>query len=608
MMKACIPQGEGVLRIFFLLLFGCFLLVLAGEAAAEATVSATLSPSSFSIGQSGQLSLTVTGTKSAELELPEVEGLEILRRGQSSRMNFVNGTYSSSLTTTFIVIASAPGQYIIPPIRVTVGKKHFETEPLELSVTPAAATVPSAGTDAQHSANKEGPNAFITLEGIGDQHYLGEVVPVTIRAYFHQGLRADLASFPRLTGDSCVIEPLKKEPAQIRETKNGAGYNVLIWETELSPIKEGDHTLQLEMDAVQYVQQRRQSTSIFGGQSPFGRDIFDDFFGGVQKRPFRLASEPLPITILPLPAEGRPDDFNGAVGIFSFETSVEPQSAEVGEPLTLQLKIRGSGNLDRVEAPLFPDSPAWKSYTPSLLETSASAQRTDEKIFEQAVVAKSRDVEAIPPIFFSYFDPAKKSYVTLTSQPLPVTISGDDAPLPAAAAVVAAPGPTSARPDDLEGLAPLHLDPGGTVSTIRPLFLQSWFLLLLAALLLVLAGSLAMLYYQCRSQNRQEEKLHIRQKNLHKSLQLMEKAAQHDDSAAFLRESRRCIQHYFGSLWDCEPSAITLSDISRKTHDSTQLAELFKMSEQAAYGGKMLDKTAMVSYLQLFKSELEGSA
>lgn len=606
MIRTCTANRVKISLLLVCLVFVSVLATASG--AADVTVSATLSASSFSVDQSGQLSVTVNGTKDAELDVPEVKGLEILRRGQSSRVNIVNGSYSSSVTTAFALVASAPGHYTIPPITVVASGKQVETAPLELTVTKSSAAAGTAGSGGKQAPEgNEEPAVFMTLEGLDRKHYLGEVVPVTIKAYFQQGIRADLASLPSLVGDSSVIEPLQKNPLQTRETVGSIPYNVLTWKTDLSPIKEGSHSLQLEMEAVRYLQQSRQSTSMFGHQSPFGRDIFDDFFGGVIKRPLKLSSEPVPFTVHPLPAEGRPDSFNGAVGRFTFETAVEPNSAEVGEPLTLQLRIKGAGNLDRVEPPRFPDSAQWKSYTPSALD-GGSAGQPGEKVFEQAIVAKKTGVRTVPPIAFSYFDPEYETYVTQTSPPLPITITGEaTSPPPAPAATAAVPLAPEKTTGDWGGLAPLHLEPGKAVRSIQPLYVQTGFLAFLGTILLTLAGTAAALLYQQRSGKRDDDGTRGRQRKLRQSLQVMESAVARNDSRVFLAEARSCIQHYFGSLWGCEPSAITLGDISSKGVSSENLVALFRLSEQAAYGGCLPGKADMAASLDALRSELEAA-
>ena len=66
---------------------------------ADISVDASLSHHSFPAGKAARLTITVNGTsRSADIELPEIEGLRFHSRGQSSRINMVNGNVSSSIT------------------------------------------------------------------------------------------------------------------------------------------------------------------------------------------------------------------------------------------------------------------------------------------------------------------------------------------------------------------------------------------------------------------------------------------------------------------------------------------------------------------------------
>jgi len=57
------------------------------------------------------------------------------------------------------------------------------------------------------------------------------------------------------------------------------------------------------------------------------------------------------LTILPPPEEGRPLDFSGAIGSFTFAARASRTELAVGESLTLELEIAGSGDLSDALAP-----------------------------------------------------------------------------------------------------------------------------------------------------------------------------------------------------------------------------------------------------------------
>ena len=80
------------------------------------------------------------------IELPQVEGIAFHSRGQSSRVNIVNGSMSSSLVQTYVVQAERPGTYTIPPIKVTAGRESGVTKPLSFEVTAGGANTTTGST------------------------------------------------------------------------------------------------------------------------------------------------------------------------------------------------------------------------------------------------------------------------------------------------------------------------------------------------------------------------------------------------------------------------------------------------------------------------------
>ena len=71
----------------------------AGAARAASThITATLDESRIELGDSAQLSVTVSGDENAQPELPAVNGLQFTSAGQSSSFQSINGAVSSSVS------------------------------------------------------------------------------------------------------------------------------------------------------------------------------------------------------------------------------------------------------------------------------------------------------------------------------------------------------------------------------------------------------------------------------------------------------------------------------------------------------------------------------
>jgi len=614
--------------IAMLALVALFSIPAAGRA--EFSVSATLSPTTFSVDDGAQLTITVNGTRSADLEIPETDtsSFEIIQRGRSSQINMINGNFSSAITFTCIVRGYTPGKYTIPPITIMSDGDSRTTEAIPFEITDSAQAGQSGSGTAvlpptsASGAAAGGDTAFLRLNIDKTASYVGEIIPVEVKAYFKKGLRASLNSAPTLVGDGLVMPQLNEKPVQTEEILGNSRYSVLTWQTDISNIKEGKFTVHLELDATLLIPEKRMSTSIFG-QSPFDDDFFDNVFGGYKEKPIKPVSKEMAFTILPLPEENRPASFTGAIGDFNLQVSATPIEAETGEPLTLTMTISGSGNFDRVEAPAFPDSDQWKTYSPAAtFSKGKNGDHTGNKVFEQAIVARTGSVSAIPALSFSYFDPQKGRYITRESSPIPVTITAKTAaPTPTSTPTPAPPvsnaGTTPAAtvdpqqrpesaPTPISGLAPLHLEAGTTSSAITPLYTRPLFLAVMAICVLALLMLTGLKIYRLREDARPEDR---RKRQLSKALQEsfrhMDQALTEGNSSTFLAACRITIQQHLGAIWHCQASAITSADLAARLSASSRLVEIFSVAEQAAYSGARLDRETMQDYAQAVRVELE---
>ena len=89
-----------VLAVMLMCLQGMLDAVQAGN---ESRLSTDLSATRFSVDQTAVLSITIDGTRSAKVALPEQDNLIFHRRGQSSKMQVINGSFSSSVTITYVI-------------------------------------------------------------------------------------------------------------------------------------------------------------------------------------------------------------------------------------------------------------------------------------------------------------------------------------------------------------------------------------------------------------------------------------------------------------------------------------------------------------------------
>ena len=621
-------QGGTIGRIHGMaLLLTLAILGLATASHGAPSVSASLDARRFSVDQSATLAITINDGSGTIADLPQVDGLDFQQRGRSRRHQIINGSLSSSVSTIFQVQALRPGTYTIPPIAITVDGKQLLTEAITFEVTPAAAGIPSlpnpqgGGTappseDGIQAAGEKGQMAFLRISPVKEESYPGEVLPVEIKAYFRRGLRATLNTQPRLNGDGFVLTESNREPVQTEEMVGNVPYSVLVWPGTLSGIKEGRHSLSVAIEATLLLPDNRRRSAPMGGDPFFGNDLFADFFNQqqLQEKKIQIVSKEMDLQVLPLPAEGKPEGFGGAIGQFALQVTAQPTDVGPGDPITLTMTVAGTGNFDRVEAPVLSQAEGWKSYQPSAQFTPGASLGQGNKVFEQAIIARSGDKTAVPPLVFSFFDPEARKYQTLHSDPIPLRNNQTDGSEKNENLSVGAGGnghgqgrtdaagaekttPRKSNGDAEIPLAPLHWQMGSLQPGLIPLISRTGFQVVILILLLLLA---AVILLKIRARRLAGNPVLCRQREMARLLDLrlheIKKAREQGNSRDFLALCRRTLQEQLGLLWQTGPGAITLADLRQRLAADSELIALFATAESGAYVGNLLSSQEMADY------------
>jgi hypothetical protein len=407
----------------------------------EISVRSQLTHRSVETGTAAQLHVIVSGHTS-ETVPPDVtvDGLDIEYLGPSTsrQISIVNGQMSSRVQTThvFQIIARNEGDFTIPALEVQVEGRSYRTQPIGLkAVKPST---PAGDPDAA-------PRHFAEISIGKKTAWLGEVLPVELRLYVDGRIRLEeVTHMPELTGDGFTMQKFPRFE-QERETRDGREYNVVVFRTVMVPGKAGK--LKIGPCEIPFVGQipvaraRNRNRSVF--DSLFGDD---DFFGQLrgysERRRLSGEAEAVEIEIKPLPADGRPASFTGAVGQFQFAGEGSPSQVKIGEPVTMRLSVSGEGNFDRVQAPGLVDAAGWQAYEArENFEPGNELKTTGTKTFEIPVIPEKAH-RTMPVFEFAYFDPAKGSYVALRNSADPLHVDGapPQTPEPAPAPAASQPG------------------------------------------------------------------------------------------------------------------------------------------------------------------------
>jgi hypothetical protein len=469
------------------LLAALLCLCLAGGAVARADddirVSAAVSESEADVGQSVDFTITVDGATDASVpQNIDVDGLTITYEGPNSQTQISFGTgfgsgshIQRSVTHTYSVVPQRSGDFVIPAAQVVVDGKTYTTQAVNLKVG-GTASASSAGGGTSGGAgqqNADGSNKLYYAELVlpRDTAYIGEALPFEIRLFVDTRVRAQLEEMPEITAEGCTVQKTTK-PQQSQVSRNGQEYVMVTYKSAVTAAKAGTLTLgPVTVQAEAQLPQRRPRRSGGPFDDPFFQNpFFDDAFSMMSPpQQITIRGEPVELTSLPLPAEGQPRSFGGAVGNFTMTTSIKPSMVESGDPITVTANITGRGDFDRVTAPLISDPDGWRTYPPSSkFEADDDVGISGTKTFEMAAIPLTQK-KASPALEWSYFDPINERYVTLTEKGWPIKIEGaiQATATPAVAAVAQpTPTPSQATPDILY----IRADSTGWGRTFEPLY------------------------------------------------------------------------------------------------------------------------------------------
>ena len=367
------------------------------------------------LGQSAKLNLQFEGSSRIPApDIPEIDGFQVRYAGPSTRMSIVNGRMLSSVTHIYRLAPLKTGKFQIGPFSFEHKGDTYTSNMISAEVLDSAAH----GTDRAREQDKQEVNlsdrVFVKMHIEKTGAYINEIIPLTIKLYVN-GISIRDIQYPEYYHEGFSNGQFDK-PRQYKEARREVLYDVVEFKTILFATREGKHTLgpaRIKANLVTQKKRRRSSSSF---DDFFGRDPFDGFFGNYEAHPIELKSEEMSLNVLPLPVEGRPGDFRGAVGNFNFSLSVSPAEVTAGDPVTLTMMISGEGNFNSVNSPELTQHDGFKTYEPQ------ATQEENRKMFEQIVIPTTNAVKKIPAISFSFFNTDKEQYQTILRGDMPLIV------------------------------------------------------------------------------------------------------------------------------------------------------------------------------------------
>ena len=415
-------------KVFSIIIFVFILNVISTAYAKEVKVVISVDKNKVEIGSHIRLTVGVEGafdTDIPKLSMPESFSL-MFGPSVSTQTTIINNVVKVFRGFMYGFSPREKGRFEIGPVTLDYKGRTYTSNSISIEVvarTPFESIIDEkSDTSGQRvDINKM---VFVELKTDKQEAYIYEEIIQSFKLYFQKGLPIDDLDYVAASTKNFLAEKLGEE-RRYEEVRDGILYNVIELRTALFPLVSG----------IMKIPSASFKCNIIIRQQRNRGSLFDEFMGGGGRRyPVERSTEPVKMTIKPLPVVGKPEGFTGAVGKYTMDVLAKPTKLKVGDPITLAINIRGEGNIQTIGEPLLaPEGMKdFKAYNfeAKVTITGRGHGIKGEKLFNKVIEPQSEDSGVIPGISFSYFDPELEKYKTITHAPIPIEVEHSEIEIP----------------------------------------------------------------------------------------------------------------------------------------------------------------------------------
>lgn len=404
-----------ILRAFSSILVGASFVV----QAEEIRIEAFFEPSTIPLSHSSSYRIVVNGTQKVPLlSPPAVPGLEFSSNPQTLRSaSWINGVASVKLEFIFRATPKRSGRFEVPEWPAKIDNQSLSVPSARLVVGEPSPQQLIRQKEEKDQQEKLKSAAFLEFSSPRPFLFEGESAEATVRLFLWDRLpvtRIDQAPLKR--GEAFSVSELGQPSEQRNVVRENKSYSVFTWKVGLTGAIPGTKPLGFTSVIAVRVKERRDSL--------FSNPFFNDpFFGFGRETPIEVTSDETSMEVRPLPTEGRPSDFNGAIGNFEVVTGIDTNLVSLGDPVRLTYSIRGAGNFSAMPAPTIKLSDSFKIGPPNFKFTGDElTKHKGTQDFEYVLTPLKSGSLEIPSLSFSFFDPVREKYFSRLTNPHPLLV------------------------------------------------------------------------------------------------------------------------------------------------------------------------------------------
>jgi hypothetical protein len=527
-------------------------LALAGEAHAQ-QVQLQIDRGPYYVGTPVALQVVAEGfdllpPPSADAQQPPSGTLTFLGMSPSESTSFViiNGemqrSSSAKLVYSYQFVATRPGRVEIGPFLVQQAgtRRSTSTYAIDVRDVPLSDRL-QVRLDPGVQTTYVGAQLHAVIEYRVERELQRNLVRSTLQVPGIEQRDAFRIEPDPIAENGQVIEiPTSTGPLQLRallreEKSDGKDWIVVSMPYLVVPLRPGTYDL------------GSSSFTVDEGVS-FTRDLF----GGrraLDVRKLRAVDQPRKLVVKPVPTLGRPASFGGVVGRgFSLEVSADRSVVRAGDPIALELVLRGDGPLESAGFPKLDAEGLLPAEDFAVAADPPSGELRDgAKTFNAVIRVKRPDVREIPALAYSFFDPVTERFETVRSRPIALSVGAAEVVGPGQVVrseePTQEPSPAPQPKPTREGSAALEgadlsvvREPGALLGTPGQLF-GTW----LAWLLYVAGGGLVGVAWLDRQRRNVDPEVAARRGAQRELVARARTAAEREDRDA-LRELAQCVR------------------------------------------------------------------
>jgi hypothetical protein len=379
---------------------------------------------------------------------------------QESSSSNINGKVSQYVAIGFSLQPKKPGKFTIGSAKAVADGKRYVSDPVTIKVTNESSILPKNNNSTnsnslspfpgfsfdmpsapvthqfddyilkpgENVAAKTQKNLFVKLDVSKTSCYVGEPIVASFKLYTRLHSETTITSAPSFNGFS--VSDLDVNNNAKQEKYNGRMYNIYtLRKVELYPLQPGKIKLDSVVadNKVTFIKSEYANAQINNGFFDLLQNFGDAGIpaNGLVEQKVTLKTAPVNIDVKPLPSDGKPKDFRGAVGDFKISSSLLKNNITTDDAGNLRVVVSGKGNIQLVNAPTIGWPSGIDAYDATVKDNVDKSQvpMQGSKIFTFPFTVSKPGNYKIDSISFSYFDPESATYKTVYTPALEVQVS-----------------------------------------------------------------------------------------------------------------------------------------------------------------------------------------